>query len=652
MKRKFIPICLFIITFLLIALAFGFGSSYYQQPLMYGEDTILQSPSSLSTLPLQSNFSSFLEAFIPLVIGSVVILLIVKLAKRHSSILKKYLPKVLCVVLCLVCLGSSFQLSNSLADSNFTPISTSQYYGRQQLEKMANSSSLLYAYDQMATGIENQASEIKIRTIFNSVTFEEWQVVLYSYLYDYPQHFWMDASYRYSYVNGSNNEIIMHAILPNYAFSSDELTTARAEFNTQAQSILDTLSPSMSEYELEFSIHNQLCDRIIYQDVEYAHTAYGGLVTGVAVCEGYGKAFQYLLNQVGIESTLATGTGTPAGSGVTENHAWNLVKIDGNYYYTDLTWDDQTSEPYYAYFNVSTAMLEEDHTIATFPYELPLCTVTTENYFVKNNKTFSSFSLEKMIELLQYDLSTHVYVTGATSSFNSDVLNNSRAILNALDMVTSSTVRISSLGRERVITVVGHRRGDVNGDNILDETDVTLLEQYLDDSSVITDANCLKAADYNDDGKIDAKDSQKLSNYVDGIVDDTPSSIVSSDASVSSAVSTITSTPSSAVSNLSSQEPIVSSVSIPSEDSSSMDQSSTPSSTSSQEDMPSYTLGDVNKDTKIDAKDALLVLKMAVGKYTPFPSEMLAADVNKDDAINAKDALEILKKAVGKPACF
>ncbi len=59
-------------------------------------------------------------------------------------------------------------------------------------------------------------------------------------------------------------------------------------------------------------------------------------------------------------------------------------------------------------------------------------------------------------------------------------------------------------------------------------------------------------------------------------------------------------------------------------------------------------LGDVNNDAAIDAKDALLALKAAVGKATLTADQTKAADVNGDGAINAKDALEILKFAVRK----
>ena len=63
-------------------------------------------------------------------------------------------------------------------------------------------------------------------------------------------------------------------------------------------------------------------------------------------------------------------------------------------------------------------------------------------------------------------------------------------------------------------------------------------------------------------------------------------------------------------------------------------------------------LGDVNADGSRDAKDALAVLKISVGKFNPTLLQQHLADVNKDTAINAKDALEILKYAVGKPSCL
>ena len=63
-------------------------------------------------------------------------------------------------------------------------------------------------------------------------------------------------------------------------------------------------------------------------------------------------------------------------------------------------------------------------------------------------------------------------------------------------------------------------------------------------------------------------------------------------------------------------------------------------------------LGDVNQDEKVDAKDALEVLKYAVGKAVLSQDQQQAAEVNGDGVIDAKDALEILKYSVGKMESF
>ena len=65
-----------------------------------------------------------------------------------------------------------------------------------------------------------------------------------------------------------------------------------------------------------------------------------------------------------------------------------------------------------------------------------------------------------------------------------------------------------------------------------------------------------------------------------------------------------------------------------------------------------YTLGDVDGDKKVSAKDALLVLKHTVGKATLTENQFHAAEVSGDGEINAKDALEILKYTVSKTSRF
>ena len=97
----------------------------------------------------------------------------------------------------------------------------------------------------------------------------------------------------------------------------------------------------MTDFEKELALHDAFLKKVKYYEYEdidkipmIKHTAYGALVQNEAVCDGYSKAFSLLLNQVGIESTIISGkTGNIA-------HAWNVVKLDNEWYHVDATWDD------------------------------------------------------------------------------------------------------------------------------------------------------------------------------------------------------------------------------------------------------------------------------------------------------------------------
>lgn len=69
-------------------------------------------------------------------------------------------------------------------------------------------------------------------------------------------------------------------------------------------------------------------------------TAYGALVNGYAVCQGYAVAAYRLLRELGEECRVITGTVLlPDGSA--EEHAWNIVRIGDVYYQLDITWNDR-----------------------------------------------------------------------------------------------------------------------------------------------------------------------------------------------------------------------------------------------------------------------------------------------------------------------
>ena len=97
-------------------------------------------------------------------------------------------------------------------------------------------------------------------------------------------------------------------------------------------------------------------------------SAYSALVNGQSVCAGYARAFQYIMQQLGIPTYYCTGY-----SG--ENHAWNIVKLYNDYYNVDTTWDD-TEPGTYNYFNKTDAEFNTTHIRRNLSINLPACTGT------------------------------------------------------------------------------------------------------------------------------------------------------------------------------------------------------------------------------------------------------------------------------------
>jgi hypothetical protein len=77
-----------------------------------------------------------------------------------------------------------------------------------------------------------------------------------------------------------------------------------------------------------------------------------------------------------------------------ESHAWNLVKIGGNYYHLDVTWNDPVVENgpervLYTYFNLNDKEIQKDHSWETGAY--PQCVSDQFNYYIYNKKYVMNF---------------------------------------------------------------------------------------------------------------------------------------------------------------------------------------------------------------------------------------------------------------------
>lgn len=139
----------------------------------------------------------------------------------------------------------------------------------------------------------------------------------------------------------------------------------------------EIITEEMSDYEKELAVHDWMIAWAEYdqaalsslpgaQPTPDSDNPYGFFTGRAAICTGYTSTFQLLMDLLDIECVTVEGT---AYNG-TEDHAWNMVRLDGDWYCVDVTWDDPVasfpipvSSPLaHRYFNVTSEYLRQtDH---------------------------------------------------------------------------------------------------------------------------------------------------------------------------------------------------------------------------------------------------------------------------------------------------
>ncbi len=119
------------------------------------------------------------------------------------------------------------------------------------------------------------------------------------------------------------------------------------QLNTKIAEILDSLNVShKSDLEKIAAVYDYICENVNYNEsAENCFTAYGALVDGDAVCQGYSLAMLRMLDELGLNGDVILGT-----SDDIVNHMWNIVNLDGEYFLLDATWDSHSADPCYAWF--------------------------------------------------------------------------------------------------------------------------------------------------------------------------------------------------------------------------------------------------------------------------------------------------------------
>lgn len=216
---------------------------------------------------------------------------------------------------------------------------------------------------------------------------------------DHPELFYISG---YTYTKHSvMDKLLSISFEGNYEMTAQQQEDAQKIVDDYTARCFDDLPADADQYETAKYLFDYIVTHTDYDTAaEDNQTILSAMQNGRSVCSGYAKSFQFLLNKAGIPCTLVTGTacGSP--------HAWNLVLLDGDYYFFDVTFGDASylgsdvnrAVTGYEYFGVTSEETGRTHT-ADGRIPLPVCRAEADNYYVHENARLQACDTQRIAEL-------------------------------------------------------------------------------------------------------------------------------------------------------------------------------------------------------------------------------------------------------------
>ena len=277
--------------------------------------------------------------------------------------------------------------TNKDEETNYDEVQIDKYFYN-QLEPEAKT--IYQAFEANKEQMKTGTAQIDLGTTFSELLATEdgekklgeyYQSAVETYLYDNPDVFYITASKLYLNIETTtrgtrktydvfiNNGNEQNYFLDGYSSEAQVKQAINEVESIKNQIISQKTGNTYNDVKM---VHDYLINTIEYETTiskNNIYNIYGALVQNESVCEGYAKAFKYLLDELQIPCVMVIGQATNS-KGETENHAWNYVQINGNWYAVDTTWDDPViigngiigNDVKYKYFLKGQNEFYKDHT--------------------------------------------------------------------------------------------------------------------------------------------------------------------------------------------------------------------------------------------------------------------------------------------------
>ena len=223
------------------------------------------------------------------------------------------------------------------------------------------------------------------------VKLEDLSPAIYAFMYDFPESYWM-WNYRYR-IDANKKVVELEFPVP------EDLESKWAQVDAIANNVVAAVANESDYNKLKY-FYEWIINWTEYQENECDQDYTGVFLLKKSICAGYARAFQYLCKKAGLKCTTVRGQ-------TKESHACNLVELNGQYYWVDVTWGDPTTDDgsqklVYYYFMVTDELLFRTHIslngqVPVGPYDkidaftFPQCTDNSLSYYVQNGAYFETY---------------------------------------------------------------------------------------------------------------------------------------------------------------------------------------------------------------------------------------------------------------------
>ncbi|MBQ8927018.1 MAG: hypothetical protein IJ055_01925 [Oscillospiraceae bacterium] len=249
-------------------------------------------------------------------------------------------------------------------------------------------------YEALVAGIGAFETQIELGT---TVDHREAEQAFFQVCYLHPEFFWLKSC---TYVDGPEGTCVQI----DCPYPVQELSDMYRRLCSRAAQVTDRMPSYGTEYRRVLYLHDYLVTHVQPAETSESgriYDAYGALVEGRAVCGGYSHAMLLLMQNAGLTGCIVEG---PAGG---DRHSWNYVRVDGQYYWLDVTWDDPGgSGLLHDYCLTDDAHLLRSHTVDTdaslyyIPF-VPECGSMDGSFYAQEGTLLDRYDLETLSALVR-----------------------------------------------------------------------------------------------------------------------------------------------------------------------------------------------------------------------------------------------------------